>query len=56
MKNALIIEPSVIKKLISEKFNVSEDKVIKTQYSYIVEQGNNENEVMNNEHNTETSA
>ena len=36
MKNALLIEPSDIKKLLAEKYNVSEDKVIKTQYSYTV--------------------
>ena len=43
MKNAIVIEPDDIKKILAEKFNVSPDKVIKSQYSYtiILEDGEN---------------
>lgn len=37
MKNALIVEPSDIKKLIAEKYGVGLDKIKSTGYSYYVE-------------------
>lgn len=36
MKNAIVLDANDVKKLIAEKFGVSEDKVIKSQYSYTV--------------------
>lgn len=36
MKHALVLEPSDVKRLIAEKFNVSEENVIKSQYTYTV--------------------
>lgn len=36
MRNAIMVEPKDIKKILAEKFGVSEDKVIKTQYSYTI--------------------
>lgn len=39
MKNALIVEPNDIKKLIAEKYGVGVDKVKSTGYSYYVELG-----------------
>ena len=36
MKQALVIEPSDIKKILAEKFNIPEGNVIKSQYSYTV--------------------
>lgn len=36
MKQAIVIETSDIKKLLAEKFNVPEENVIKTQYSFTV--------------------
>ena len=36
MKEAVVIEPNDIKKILAEKFNVSESNVIKSQYSYTV--------------------
>lgn len=39
MKKATVIEASDIKKILAEHFGVSEDKIIKTQYSYIVIEG-----------------
>lgn len=36
MKKAIVIEPDDIKKILAEKFNVSPDKVIKSQYSYTI--------------------
>lgn len=36
MKDAIVVEPNDIKKILAEHFNVSEDKVIKSQYSYII--------------------
>lgn len=37
LKNALIVEPSDIKKLIAEKYGVSVSNVKSTGYSYYVE-------------------
>lgn len=36
MKNAVVIEPNDIKKILAEKFNVPENNIIKSQYSYTV--------------------
>lgn len=36
MKNAIVLDANDVKKLIAEKFGVSEDCVIKSQYSYTV--------------------
>ena len=36
MKAAIVIEPSDIKKLLAEKYDVPEGNVIKSQYSYTV--------------------
>ena len=36
MKQAIVIEPSDIKKILAEKYNVPESNVIKSQYSYTV--------------------
>ena len=36
MKNAKVIEPNDIKKILAEKFNVPESSIIKSQYSYTV--------------------
>lgn len=40
MKNALIVEPSDIKKLIADKYGVGLDKIKSTGYSYYVELDN----------------
>ena len=34
MKNAIVIESNDIKKILAEKFNVPEESIIKSQYSY----------------------
>lgn len=36
MKDAIMIEPPDIKKLIAEKFGIEESKVVKMQYSYMI--------------------
>lgn len=36
MKKAIVIDASDIKKILAEKFGVSEESIIKSQYSYIV--------------------
>ena len=36
MKKAIVIEPNDIKKILAEKYNVPESRVIKSQYSYTV--------------------
>ena len=36
MKNAIVLEPNDIKKILAEKFNVPENNVIKSQYSYTI--------------------
>lgn len=36
LKNALVIEPGDIKKILAEHFEVPENNVIKSQYSYTV--------------------
>lgn len=36
MKQAVVLDSNDIKKLIAEKFKVSEENVIKSQYSYTV--------------------
>lgn len=36
MKKGIVLDVEDIKQLISEKYNVSTDKIIKSQYSYIV--------------------
>ena len=36
MKNAIVLDPNDIKKILAEKFNVPESNVIKSQYSYTV--------------------
>ena len=36
MKEAIVIEPNDIKKILAEKFNVPESNIIKSQYSYTV--------------------
>ena len=36
MKQAIVIEPSDIKKILAEKYGVSENNIIKSQYSYTV--------------------
>lgn len=36
MKNAIVLDPSDIKQMLADKFNVDEKKIIKNQYSYTV--------------------
>lgn len=36
MKQAIVIEPNDIKKILAEKFSVPESNVIKAQYSYTI--------------------
>lgn len=36
MKQAIVLDSNDIKKIIAEKFGVSEENVIKSQYSYTV--------------------
>ena len=36
MKNAVVIDPADIKKILAEKYGVKESDVIKSQYSYTV--------------------
>jgi hypothetical protein len=36
MKNAIVLDANDVKKLIAEKFGVSDDRVLKSQYSYTV--------------------
>ena len=36
MKKGIVLDANDIKKLLAEHFNVSEDKIIKSQYSYTV--------------------
>ena len=36
MKNAIVLEPNDIKKILAEKFHVKQENVIKSQYSYTV--------------------
>ncbi len=36
MKQAIVIEPTDIKKILAEKYNVPESNVIKSQYSFTV--------------------
>ena len=36
MKNAIVIESNDIKKILAEKFNVPEESIIKSQYSYTI--------------------
>lgn len=36
MKNAIVFETADIKKILAEKFDVTEDNVIKSQYSFTV--------------------
>ena len=38
VKRATVVEPNDIKAILAEHFKVSEDKVIKSQYSYIIVQ------------------
>lgn len=44
MKQAIVIEPNDIKKILAEKYNVSESDIIKSQYSYTVILGKEESE------------
>ena len=36
MKKAVVVEPNDIKKILAEHFHVSEDNIIKSQYTYTV--------------------
>lgn len=36
MRNAIVVDANDIKKILSEKYGVSESNVIKSQYSYTV--------------------
>ena len=36
MKKGIVLDANDINKLLAEHFNVSEDKIIKSQYSYTV--------------------
>ena len=36
MKNAIVVDTGDIKKILTEKFGVTEDNVIKSQYSFTV--------------------
>ena len=38
MNYGLVLDSSDIKKILAEYFNVEEDKIVKTKYSYIVVQ------------------
>lgn len=49
MKNALVIEPGDIKKILAEHFEVPENNVIKSQYSYTVILTTDEKEKEENE-------
>ena len=47
MKNAIVLDANDIKKILAERFDVSEDKVIKNQYSFTIiteSEGKNNNE------------
>lgn len=36
MKNAIVVEPSDIKKILADKYNVPKSNIIKSQYTYTV--------------------
>lgn len=36
MKRGLVLDANDIKKILAERFNVSEDKIIKNQYSFTI--------------------
>lgn len=36
MKNAIVVEPSDIKRMLADKYNVPESNIIKSQYTYTV--------------------
>lgn len=36
MKNAIVIDANDIKKILAEYFNVPEERIIKSQYSYTI--------------------
>lgn len=44
MKKAIVVDSGDVKKILAEKFNVPEENVIKSQYSFtiIIEDGQNE--------------
>lgn len=46
MKKALVLDSNDIKNIVAEKFNVAEESVIKSQYSYtvIIENDNDDEE------------
>lgn len=44
MKNAIVVDANDMKKLLAEHFGVSEDKVIKNQYTYTIITERNEGE------------
>ena len=44
MKDAIVLEPNDVKKILAEKFNVPEPNIIKSQYSYTVILENKEQE------------
>ena len=39
MRTAIVVEPDDIKKILAEKFNVPIKNIVKSQYSYMVIQG-----------------
>lgn len=47
MKNAIVVDSNDIKKILSEKFNVSESNIIKSQYSYSIILDENSNKKSN---------
>lgn len=55
MKKALLLNRKDIKKILAEKFNVPEDKVVPSQYSYTVTLEDDE-EGVENENQLETAA
>lgn len=45
MKQAIVVEPNDIKRMLAEKYGVPEGSVIKSQYSYTVVLAEKESEV-----------
>lgn len=46
MKKAIVLEPADIKQIIADKFNVAEENVIKSQYTYtVIVEGDEKHEI-----------
>lgn len=48
MKNAVVVESNDIEKILAEKFNVPEENIVKSQYSWtvILEKGEEDNDTI----------